>query len=401
MIGADQPSHSPRRPRSAPLQTLHLSLLEFLTDPGRSGVHAADVAAGHSTLAVACARVLRERDSGPTLEYSLLHGHGHLAAAADSADALAAWFGLFLEPRPPVDGVAGPQRQVGVEEQAVEEEKEQREEEAEKEEEEEEEAEEVVVVVEEEQTAAGAGTVTAGGSVVSRRTCVAPTSPRRESSAWRAVARVGAWLELQAEHGRSKRLVPEMWALADALRRSDGGGSHALDTHRGGLSELATALAWGVGTHWAPLYDTDAEAAKARFWWNTVATSCLHASPAKRRHSRAILRLPPRLAIDRTRLVLRGHSGSVRSACFSADGRRVVTGSDDKTARVWSATTGAMEVELRGHSGRVFSACFSADGRRVVTGSGDKTARVWSATTGAMGAGPESEAKCDPRGKVC
>jgi WD40 repeat protein len=34
------------------------------------------------------------------------------------------------------------------------------------------------------------------------------------------------------------------------------------------------------------------------------------------------------------------HDGEVRSAQFSADGQRVVTASQDKTARVWDAATG-------------------------------------------------------------
>ena len=33
--------------------------------------------------------------------------------------------------------------------------------------------------------------------------------------------------------------------------------------------------------------------------------------------------------------VLEGHRGAVLSVAFSPDGRRVVTGSDDNTARVW------------------------------------------------------------------
>jgi WD domain, G-beta repeat len=76
------------------------------------------------------------------------------------------------------------------------------------------------------------------------------------------------------------------------------------------------------------------------------------------------------------------HDGTVYSAQFSADGQRVVTASNDKTARVWDAATGKAISEPMKHDGAVSSAQFSADGQRVVTASTDKTARVWDAATG-------------------
>ena len=70
-------------------------------------------------------------------------------------------------------------------------------------------------------------------------------------------------------------------------------------------------------------------------------------------------------------------AGQVLSA-FSPDGRLVLTTTRiDTTARIKDATTGRLIVALRGHTGRVVSAGFSADGRRVLTASSDGTARVW------------------------
>ena len=62
---------------------------------------------------------------------------------------------------------------------------------------------------------------------------------------------------------------------------------------------------------------------------------------------------------------------------FSPDGRTVVTGSGDKTARLWEVASGREIAVLRGHEDAVSSVAFSPDGRTVVTGSGDKTARLW------------------------
>ena len=70
------------------------------------------------------------------------------------------------------------------------------------------------------------------------------------------------------------------------------------------------------------------------------------------------------------------------SAAFSPDGTRVVTASDDKTARVWDAATGQPVTRPLAASGPRVSATFSPDGTRVVTASGDNTARVWDVATG-------------------
>ena len=75
------------------------------------------------------------------------------------------------------------------------------------------------------------------------------------------------------------------------------------------------------------------------------------------------------------------HDGWVKSASFSPDGKRVVTASLDKTARIWDADTGKPVGEAMKHDDRVISASFSSDGKRVVTASGVR-ARVWDADTG-------------------
>ncbi|CDF38978.1 WD40-repeat containing protein [Chondrus crispus] len=80
-----------------------------------------------------------------------------------------------------------------------------------------------------------------------------------------------------------------------------------------------------------------------------------------------------------------GHTGWVRSVAMSGDGRHVVSGSDDKSVRVWDVETGAQVGEaLVGHTAWVGSVAMSGDGRRVVSGSGDRSVRVWDVETGAQ-----------------
>jgi WD domain, G-beta repeat len=62
---------------------------------------------------------------------------------------------------------------------------------------------------------------------------------------------------------------------------------------------------------------------------------------------------------------------------FSRDGKRIVTASEDGTARVWDVSTGVNLSVLSGHTSHVFTAEFSRDDGHIVTASDDGTARVW------------------------
>jgi WD40 repeat protein len=85
------------------------------------------------------------------------------------------------------------------------------------------------------------------------------------------------------------------------------------------------------------------------------------------------------LSQTRLRMVLPGHTGTVWSASYNQDGTRVVTGSSDKTAKVWDPATGQVVATLSGHTDVVKFAVFDpADDDIVLTVSWDGTARLWS-----------------------
>ncbi|KAE9390029.1 WD40 repeat-like protein, partial [Gymnopus androsaceus JB14] len=82
---------------------------------------------------------------------------------------------------------------------------------------------------------------------------------------------------------------------------------------------------------------------------------------------------------------LEGHDDCVRAVTFSPDGTKIVSGSNDKTIRIWNATTSAQIGDpIEGHDDWVYSVAFSPDGTRIVSGSHDKILRIWDATTGAQ-----------------
>jgi WD40 repeat protein len=75
--------------------------------------------------------------------------------------------------------------------------------------------------------------------------------------------------------------------------------------------------------------------------------------------------------------VLSGHTGPVLYVSFSPDGKRIASGSGDRTIRVWEAATGRPLAVLKGHSSPVESAVWSNDGSRIASGSLDKSVCVW------------------------
>jgi WD40 repeat protein/tRNA A-37 threonylcarbamoyl transferase component Bud32 len=74
--------------------------------------------------------------------------------------------------------------------------------------------------------------------------------------------------------------------------------------------------------------------------------------------------------------------GAVWSVSFSPDGRLALTTAEPAEIKLWDLNTGAEVRRFVGHKAAVRSAAFTHDGRFVVSGSYDRTVRVWDAATG-------------------
>lgn len=80
--------------------------------------------------------------------------------------------------------------------------------------------------------------------------------------------------------------------------------------------------------------------------------------------------------------MLPGHTKSVYSARFSADGKRVLTASLDQSARIFDAATGELVTRLVNPDSGLYCAVFDPEGRRAATIAEDGSVRVWDAVSG-------------------
>lgn len=78
----------------------------------------------------------------------------------------------------------------------------------------------------------------------------------------------------------------------------------------------------------------------------------------------------------------KGHFYDVNDVAYSPDGTQILSGSSDKTARLWDVKSGAEIRIFREHTDRVNGVAFSADGTKIATCSRDQTTIVWDLATG-------------------
>jgi WD40 repeat protein len=92
-----------------------------------------------------------------------------------------------------------------------------------------------------------------------------------------------------------------------------------------------------------------------------------------------------------------GHTHNVYSVAATPDGTKAVSGSDDKTVRIWNIATGKCLGTFEGHTNLVLSVAVTPDGAKAISGSVDKTLRIWNIATGKCLGTDEEKATAEMR----
>jgi len=81
-------------------------------------------------------------------------------------------------------------------------------------------------------------------------------------------------------------------------------------------------------------------------------------------------------------LSFQGHTGSVNTISFRSDSRSFISGSDDKTIKLWQISNTRAIHTFKGHKAKVTSVMFMPDGEHFISTSTDKTLKIWNISSG-------------------
>ncbi|MEB3827623.1 serine/threonine-protein kinase [Phormidium sp. CCY1219] len=93
--------------------------------------------------------------------------------------------------------------------------------------------------------------------------------------------------------------------------------------------------------------------------------------------------LPQAASMTRDKAFI-GHRDCVWSVAIGPGGHILVTGSWDRTIKVWNLATGQLLRTLGHHADAIWSVAMSADGNILVSGSSDNTIKIWHLPTGGL-----------------
>ncbi len=174
--------------------------------------------------------------------------------------------------------------------------------------------------------------------------------------------------------GESPAVIPVGPSAASAVALSPTADRIALGRDDGSVSVFAldAAAPRGVGGDWGAVPQVAATTADGRL---LAATAVADGKP--------VVRIVD-VASGNVLQTLAGHEGAITSLAFSGNAQRIVTGSEDRSARVWNVGDGALVATIAGHNAAVTAVALNADGGQATTAAADKVLTVWNVADGAQ-----------------
>lgn len=80
--------------------------------------------------------------------------------------------------------------------------------------------------------------------------------------------------------------------------------------------------------------------------------------------------------------ILKGHHDNIWSIAFNSDGTKIVSGSSDRTIKIWNSQTGQCLKTISGHNRPVLSVAFSGDGNTIASCGAHSIIKLWNVLTG-------------------
>jgi len=80
--------------------------------------------------------------------------------------------------------------------------------------------------------------------------------------------------------------------------------------------------------------------------------------------------------------ILQGHNDSIWSIAFSSDSTKIVSGSSDRTVKIWNSQTGECLKTFYGYTRPILSVAFSPDGKTIASCAGHSIIKFWDILTG-------------------
>ncbi len=236
-----------------------------------------------------------------------------------------------------------------------------------------------------------------GGSLVQKldrqRWHVAPSVSQLRPELPSGVAAVVR--KLMAKHPDDRYQTPAelIVVLEELLRKGDLPGTAHLATltptlsltgHKGAVTALAWAgplLVSGGGDRTIRVWDAGGKEVR-RCGEGKLEVVCLAAAGGLVLAGQGVTVRGYHAATGKETVRLVGHGDAVRCVALSADGKRALSGGDDRSVRLWDADRGTILARFTKHTAGVTATALSPDGRLAVSGGRDQTLRLWETATG-------------------